>query len=516
MNMNNNAAIDVYADMPRRSPTLREISGLFFRHWRPIVATFCTIIFSATLYVVLTPRTYEAETKILVKRERADPVVTPENNAAPTLAQAVGVSEEDVNSEVELLQSRDLLEQVVIASRLDRQPITFVGRIVDSFSSTRDAEMLRVPRAVHRLEKKLKVSAIGMTNLVKITYESPDPRLAADVLQTLVQYYLAKHLEVHRPSGTFVFFQGEAAHYWDGLQLAERNLANFNRTQNTVSAQIEKNAVEQKVADFEASLRQIRTTIAATEARIHILTTQMASTPNRLTTQIRTNSLLLEQLKSTLLNLELKRTDMAGKYAASYLPLRDLDEQIRETRAAIAKEEALPLHDDTTDQNPTYQWMDDELAKAKTDLVSLNKQEIAIDQQIRAYRSELLALDAKDLQQQELLRAAKVQETNYLLYQNKREEARISDALDQKRIVNVAVAEAATIPALPSDLGPLLTLAIAFCMAVIASVSVASVAERFSRSLPQPDDIRRILDLPVLASFPKAVIGPNEPFHAIQ
>jgi uncharacterized protein involved in exopolysaccharide biosynthesis len=510
LNMNSDG-IELYAGVPKRSRTLREIAGVFFRHWRRIVVTFSVIVFSVTVYVWIMPRMYEAETEILVKRERADPVVTPENNAAPTLAQAVGVSEEDLNSEVELLQGRDLLEKVVIACGLDREPAGFIIRLVNRLSGTQDYETLRVPLAVRKLQKKLKVSALGRTNLVKVTYESRDPRLAANVLKTLTDFYLAKHLEVHRPPGTFAFFQNETTHYWDGLQAAERKLANFNLAQNTVSAQTEKSAAEQKLADFEATLHQIRTSTAATQGRIQTLTAQMVSTPDRLTTQIRTNSLLLEQLKSTLLTLELKRTEMTGKYAPSYVTLRDLDAQIAQTRAAIAKEDDLPLHDDTTDRNPTYQWMSDELAKATTDLASLQSQGVATERQISAYRSELLILDAKDLEQQDLVRATKVQEANYLLYQNKREEAQISDALDQKHIVNVVVAEAATTPALPSDLGPFIMLAIGFVVAGVASYAVASGAEHFSAYLRNPDDVRRLLELPVLAAFPKA-IGSNEHF----
>lgn len=500
----NSESIELYGGMPRQAHTLRDIAWIFFRHWRLIAVTFFAIVLGFVAYAVITPRTYKAEAEILVKRERADPVVSSDNYAMPVLAP--GVSEEDLNSEVELLNSSDLLEKVVIACELDRQPSTSViGNLPHRLWPGQDDAALAVPLAVRALRKKLKVEAIRKTNLVKVTYESPDPKLAADVLNTLTGLYLEKHLEVHRPPGTFAFFQHETAQYWDGLQAAERKLATFDRLQNTVSAQTEKMADQQKLAEFEAALRQSRISTAATQARIQTLTAQMTATPNRLPTQIRTNSLLLQQLKSTLLGLQLKRTDMNGRYAADYVPLRDLESQIAQTRAAIAKEEALPLHDDTTDQNPTYQWMSDELAKARADLASLERQGAATEQQIRAYRSELLGLDAKDLEQQDLVRATKVQEANYLLYQNKREQARISDALDQKHIVNVAVAETATIPALPSDLSPLMILVFGFVVASGASFAVAFGADHLSASLPKPDDVRLLLEVPVLASFPKAI-----------
>ena len=502
-------SIQSYRGTLRRIPTLRDIAMVCFRNQQLILLTVGAIVLSSLVYVLITPRTYQAESMILVKRERADPVVTPENNATPILT--TGVTEEDLNSEVELLRSSDLLEKVVITCGLDRPPAySIVGsalRMVSKILPEKGNSDLAIPLAVRALQRNLKVDAIRKTNLIQVSYASPDPHLAASVLKTLTSLYLEKHLEVHRPPGTYAFFQQEASQYWEGLQAAERKLADFNRVQNTVSAQTEKSAGQQKLAEFTASLRQTRTATAATEGRIQTLTSQMASTPNRMTTEIRTNSLLLQQLKSTLLTLELKRTELAGKYAAGYVPLREVEAQIVQTKAAIAKEENLPVHDDTTDRNPTYEWMATELARARTDDASLRKQATATEDQIRAYRSELLVLDGKDLEQQDLLRTAKIEETNYLLYQNKKEEARISDALDEKHIVNVAVAEAATTPALPSSRSPFEMLFASLIVASCAGVGLAFGKEYLNASLRNPDDVRLLLDIPVLASFPKTITG---------
>lgn len=504
-------SIELYDAIPHRVHNLRQMASVCFRHRRLIAFSFGIVFGLSILYVCVTPRKYEAETEILVKRERPDPVVTPDNTASPILT--TDVSEEDLNSEVEILRSRDLLERVVIACGLDHEPphsviTSFMHNVVSSVmlklasSSGKDRA---VPLAVRRLDSKLTISAIGKTNIVRVTYDSPDPELAAFVLRTLTSLYLEKHLEVHRAPGTFAFFQQQSTNYWNGLQATEKQLADLDRSQNTVSAQTEKSAGELKLVDFEASLRQTRTAIAATEGRLQMLSSQMASTPRRLTTQIRTNSLMLQQLKTTLLTLELKRTDMTGKYAPNYIPLRDLDSQIAETKAAIAKEETEPVHDDTTDENPTYQWIADEIAKAKTDLESLKMQAAATEQQIHSYRSDLLVLDRKDLEQQELVRAAKLQESNYLLYQSKREEARISDALDEKHISNVSVVEAATTPALPSGLGPVLLLILGLISGTSLAVGLAFVAERFTLALRSPEDVKTLLELPVLAAFPKEI-----------
>jgi uncharacterized protein involved in exopolysaccharide biosynthesis len=504
-----NQSIEIYRGKLQRAPTLRDAAWVCFEHRQLILVVFCAVFLGALLSALLTPRKYEAETEILVKRERADPVVTPGSNSSPTLT--MGVTEEDLNSEVELLRSGDLLEKVVITCGLDRRPPDSVLEILlravkKPFLGQGNTE-LAIPLAVRALRRKLNVETIRKTNLIRVTYASPDPKLAASVLKTLTNLYLEKHLEVHRPPGAYAFFQQETARYWNALQAAEKELGDFNRAQNTVSAQAEKDGAEQKLAEFEGTLRQTRADIAATKERINTLTTQMASTPNRLTTEVRTNSLLLEQLKSSLMTLELKRTELAGKYAASNRPLREVESQIADTKAAIAQEENSPLHEDTTNRNPTYQWLADELAKARADLASSQAQAAALENQVRAYRSDLLELDKKDLEQQDLIRNAKAQEANYLLYQNKREEARISDALDQKRIVNASIAEAATVPALPSGLGPALMVLIGLIVASFTSVGAAFAKQRIKSSFRDPEEVQLLLDVPVLASFPKDGLG---------
>ena len=498
-------SIEIYGGRLQRTPTLRDLAWVCFQHRRLVVLVFCCIFLGALLSVLITRRTYEAETEILLKRERGDPLVTPGTNSTATLI--MGVTEEDLNSEVELLKARDLLGKVVVRCGLDRLPSDSIFepllRAFSKSSSEQSSTELAIPFAVRTLQRTLKVEPIRKTNLIRVTYASPDPKLAASVLKTLSDLYLEKHLEVHRPPGAFAFFQHETAHQRDGLQAAEERLADFNRAQNNVSAEAEKAEAEKKLAEFEGNLRQTRTAIAYTKERIQTLTTQMTSTPNRLTTQVRTNAAYLEQLKSTLLTLELKRTELAGKYAASNRPLRELESQIADTKAAIAQEENSPLHEDTTDRNSTYQWMTDELAKARTELASLRAQAAALESQVRAYRSDLLDLDKKDFEQHDLSRTAKAEETNYLLYLNKREEARISDALDQKHIVNASIAEAATVPALPSGLGPALTLLIGLVVASFASVGSAFAMQHVNSSFRDPDEVQLLLEVPVLASLPK-------------
>jgi len=63
------------------------------------------------LAILILPPTYEAEMKILVQRERVDPVVSTEPNVSQSDR---NLTLDEITSEVELFQSRDSLEKTVV------------------------------------------------------------------------------------------------------------------------------------------------------------------------------------------------------------------------------------------------------------------------------------------------------------------------------------------------------------------------------------------------------------------
>jgi uncharacterized protein involved in exopolysaccharide biosynthesis len=101
-----------------------------------------------------------------------------------------------------------------------------------------------------------------------------------------------------------------------------------------------------------------------------------------------------------------------------------------------------------------------------------------------------------------MLRAAKANEENYLLYLRKQEEARISDALDRQRISNVVVAEAASVPFRPQR-HRLVFLIVGALFACLTSVLLAFAVDHWDPSFRTPQEVQDFLGSPVLAAFPK-------------
>src|SRR4029077_18884807 len=81
------------------------------------------------------------------------------------------------------------------------------------------------------------------------------------------------------------------------------------------------------------------------------------------------------------------------------------------------------------------------------------------------------------------------------------DEARISDTLDRRRIINVAVAEAATVPAFPSN-HRTMTLLVGVLLAAALSFGMAWISEFLDPTFRTPDEVRAFLNVAVLAALP--------------
>ncbi len=488
------------ADKERQaSLTARDIAQVGFRHKTALLAMFGLLSLLAFLYAFALPPQYEAETKILVRQGRVDPVVSP--TADVPLAIRQPLAEEELNSEVEILLSDDVLRQVVSVCGLDRTKAAF--SLLRVFSSSDDPGT-RTAAAVRGLKSTLKVVPVRKASVIQVSYRRRDAKQAAQVLQGLNAAYIDKHVAAHRSSRQFKFFEQQAEEYRETLKAAEQRLEDFERGQNSVRPEMVRDEMLQQLTTLNGDIAETGAQIAQTDTRLRTLEEQAQTVPARMTTSVRTldNEQLMQQLKGTLLNLELKRTDLLSKFQQDYRPVQEVEQEIQKTRTTIAAEDAAPLRESTTDVDPTHILVTSELAKARADLSGLVARRGTLEATARGYHAVVHDLENKGRLEQDLLREVKAAEENYLLYVKKREQSRITDALDQMRILNVVVVEEPSVPALPVH-SPWMLAAAGLLLATIVSVTIVFVLDFFDSSFHVSHEIESALNIPVLAAVPR-------------
>lgn len=489
------------------SSILKQFLAIGFRHRLLMRSAFLWSLLAALLVVYFFGLKWESDFEVLVKHDRVEPAVTPDGSPRPQYPPDNQSTTIDITNESEILQSTDLLQQVVQAC-----PMLVWGRTKFYTPYVRKITGLipgyneqRFPKAVAKLGSALQVNVIGNTGIMQVTYSSGDPLQSVCVTQNLARLYINKHLAVNRMPKVFDFFARQTEISYKQLQDAQAKLLKFAQTENAVLASNQVSNAVERGGQFEADLHTAQKNVEATERRVKELQTLKSALPQRLTTTIRNldNGVLLANLKATLNTLELQRTALLAKYDPSYRLVQDIDTQIAQTKAAIESQEKAPLNDNTTDQNPTYTWSEGEIAKAQADLATYKAQVAADSNIVRKYQSQAREYDAKGVTYDDLVREVKAIEANYLLYLGKREQARIQDMLDERRILNVnTMAEPPTIPVL-TNYSPVLLLVLAFMFAAFVAAGTALVADYLDPSFRTPDEVKDFLEVPVFASIPE-------------
>jgi tyrosine-protein kinase Etk/Wzc len=150
--------------------------------------------------------------------------------------------------------------------------------------------------------------------------------------------------------------------------------------------------------------------------------------------------------------------------------------------------------------NPVHQTLAIDFAKQQAELAGLKSRREELQRQAASYRRELMKLANVTAMFDDLSRAQKEAEDNYLLYAKKTEEARITESLDQQKIANVAIAESPVEPHLPSKPNVGLNLALGGILALCASLGIAFAAEHFRNTVEQAPEVEELTGLPVIAT----------------
>ena len=468
------------------------IATVVNRHKKSMAAVFAAVMALAAAYVLVTPRKYEARMRVLVKHERADSVVGADSSGPVVRSD---VSEADVNSEIELLTSNQTLREVALRNRLS-------GNRPQSAADQAGGEAL--DRAVRRLRADLRVAAARKASVIEIDYTSEDPDRSVAVLKTLAEVYLDMHLRAHRTAGAQEFFKDQAVDYEQQLAAAQERLAELRRRDNVVLLPEQKDLTIRRIMETETAFNESGVGFAEAGARVATLKNQLAALPARVVTQSRVlpNQYSVERLNTMLAEMRNRRAELLVKFRPEDRLVRDIDEQIAETTAAMTRAQAMTSVEETTDVNPLRQRLDQELAQAELTRAGLEARRTALATDLLAWRERLRELDAATVEHETLSREVRVTEDKAVLYVKKQEEARISDALDQQKIANVSIADAPVRPYLPSEPNVPLNLILGFVVAILASIGTGFALEVNRTTLESEEEIEAVTGLPVLATIP--------------
>ena len=429
----------------QRDPLISDLglwAGMLRRRWLVVAATFAIVVLSTVICAAAWPWKYESVAKFLVRNARLDLVVDP--NGKNQGASRETIPEEAINSEIELIRSRDILDRVVQKAQLDSADPDVNPRVARE-------------EAIARLARSLEVGVIRKTNLVRVAYRARDPEQAAAVLRRLSDEYLSLHLAMHSTPGTYAFFQQQTDHLKGELEQAEKELAALAGNQNLIAPADQRKEALESGTTIERDLVAVEAGIREQTTRELAAARALAATEPRVTTTRRRlpNQGSVQSAHTMMAELQNKRTELLTKFNADDRLVKEVDEQIANTQAALTNASVIVATEEATDINPTWQKLQVERADAALQLAGLRSRAERLRAQIGAYRSRAVSLAEAAPGYETLLRRVNDAREQYMTYARKAEEARLADALDTQKISNVVLAEA-PVPALASTRPPLI------------------------------------------------------------
>lgn len=493
---------------PRTSESqvsVRDLASILFRHKLLICATFLAVALGTAVFTFLLPNEYESRMKILVKNTRSDVPITPERtNGATGVFFENDVSENQINSEIELLTSEDLLKQVVTETGLYGGSPSLSSKF--GLKEAPRSQATQIEEASNRLAKDLVITPVKKANLIEVKYTSQSPEKAAAVLRKVQDLYLEKHLRLHRPPGTYEFFKTQADQAEGQLQEAEKRLSSFQQSMNVVSLTQQKDQTVQKLTEAKSKLLDTETSLREVTDRIAKVQQQLETIAPRVVTQSRAlpNQYSAERLNTLIVELQNRRTQLLTKFRADDRLVKEVDQQLRNTRAALDKASKETATEQSTDLNPLRQALETELARGRVDQAGASGRHEMLVGQVKQYEVQLSRLEGITAEYGALNRQVRESADNYQLYKKKEEEARITDELDQNKITNVSVAEAPVQPQLPVKPNRPLNLILGVFLGGLLSIGSVVIAEFMRDTVLTPRELEVLTGQPVLASLPKA------------
>jgi len=478
------------------SPVRFAIESVFRHRWL-FGACLVLIVAAAVAVTVLKKKEYKSQMEFLVEAARTNSVISADRSASTPVQD---VTEEQINSEIELMQSQDV-----------------VGAVVDpqwnngSQENKTKAQIEDHVAKIAAFQKHLTVESGHKSNVVTVTYKGDSPQDAANALERLRTAYLAERRKITRPPGTSEFFAEETKRYRDAWAGANRAMVAFQQANGLVSVPDLEEGLSQQIAATENQLRATQAELAESIQREKISGRLVAQIAQRQPTQVRLapNQGAIQQIESTLVQLKNRRTELLNRYQPSDRLVQEVDRQITDTSAALERIQKSKEQDDTSDINPAWQQVRNGQVQAIVEKRANQGRIATLNENLAKLHEQLAHIQPLSLQFNQLQEQVDQARNNYEVFSEKRDESNIEDAMDERKLVNIAVAESPTLNFQQVAPRPLLYMTLGVLTAMFLAGSAVYFAESLRTTIATPRELEMFSHYPVLATLPWDALRAN-------
>lgn len=332
----------------------------------------------------------------------------------------------------------------------------------------------------------LRVGQVQNTQLMEVSYITPDPELSADLANALVRQYIAFGSEtvsgVARDTSSFISEQIEKLQR--EIQQKEKLLQDYSRREDIVLVGKKESIVVRQLEDLNQQLATAKVERLTAEARYQSL---RRADPASL--EKAHNDPTIRNLQNERASLQKQQAELSAKFKPDWPELKRAREALEDVERRLTDELGVVARDVVSAAKVEYEsavererLLQRALDQQKRDVLDLNKATADYDR-------ISVELDNQRAMLQQLLR--------------RHSETGLSAEIGERQPVNVRVVEQALPPGAPT--GPRLSrmLATGGVIGLLLGLALAFFLNYWDNSIHTIEDLRRYVSLPYLGMVPR-------------
>jgi uncharacterized protein involved in exopolysaccharide biosynthesis/Mrp family chromosome partitioning ATPase len=326
-----------------------DLGQLFRAVWRRrnkvIAITLIGACLAFAVAKIVSPE-YRSETRLLIEPRAAAFATTTTEGAASNAGSLL--DELNIASQVQILQSADLIKQVITDLKLyDRPEFEASGKhsalsdiLVTLHLKKSPLEKAPEERMLDAFVERLQVYQINTSRVIGISFTSRDPELAASVPNAMAKVYLSMESGAKLDSNSEAtrWLEPEIASLREKVSEAEKKVADYRSANGLLQTSDTNTFSSQQLTDISGQLAQVRGDRANADARAQAVRNALSSGRSTDTLADVAGSQNMQRLKATESNLESQISDLSTTLMDGHPKLKSLRAQLSDIRQQIDRE----------------------------------------------------------------------------------------------------------------------------------------------------------------------------------
>ena len=475
-------------------PTIGDVFAVVYR--RKWSIAFVALIVSAigAFYLMNAIPRYKSDASIVVRFGRsAGPSTDLARDQTPYVIDGAE-RRELISAHLQILTSADLAEAVI-----NRVGLT---RLYPAIANTQPIVGTRMDASIERFTADLGVTAEPTSNVIRLAFSSPDPEVAKQTVQGVIDEYVRRESEIF--SDTNLAFQKQQADVTlKRLVAAQNDLATFKTASHVTDFDSQMNALLKQQSELRTRLDIAQVTMTEASQKRDSLTRLIQGVPAASADTLADKYRQVDDAQGRMNDLQAREREMTAMHGSDWPAARELRASIAEAQSTVAASASTMGARRLTRQSELYQNVQTDLLRVTAEAQSAQLAVKLVSDQVAEIATQISALETARPGLQQRQRELEIADTTYRSLALRAEDSRIGADQLRDGITSVAVIVQPNLPFAASSPRYKLLALVTAASAILAGLMVGVARELLDDRFISARQVTSRLNVPVLAAFDK-------------